>query len=237
MNYNSVINTTNYNGVENKDEILSSLEKLSKRELEALLSDHEGIKKLAKNCSEIKKIESDLETCMRENRCQAETNLSMEPTFNMIKTELVEAYSNYKQLEDQYMKLKLEVDNIGTKYSPSVILALLQTANAQAEEQSEELASRFLDKSMDVDVFLKDFIPLRKLCNERRFKCEKLAEQLSSGHINVLNFPNISHLSYVPNMLMNTDASSANPSQLYPSLLPLSHSTSNPPPTTYGFKI
>nr|ABA40863.1 SJCHGC07022 protein [Schistosoma japonicum] len=46
---------------------------------------------------------------MHENRCQAETNLSMEPTFNMIKTELVEAYSNYKQLEGQYMKLKLEV--------------------------------------------------------------------------------------------------------------------------------
>ncbi|KAH8860616.1 Vacuolar protein sorting-associated protein [Schistosoma japonicum] len=237
MNYNSVINATNYNGVENKDEILSSLEKLSKTELEALLSDHEGVKKLAKNCSEIKKIESDLETCMHENRCQAETNLSMEPTFNMIKTELVEAYSNYKQLEGQYMKLKLEVDNIGTKYSPSVILALLQTANAQAEEQSEELANRFLDKSMDVDVFLKDFISLRKLCNERRFKCEKLAEQLSSGHINVSNLPNVSHSSYVPNMFMNTDASSANSSQLYPSLLSVSHNAGNPSPPTYGFKI
>ncbi|CAH8297273.1 unnamed protein product [Schistosoma turkestanicum] len=234
MNYNSIMNATSYNGVDSKDEVLSSLEKLSKTELETLLSDHEGIKKLAKNCSDIKKIESDKETCMNENRRQAEANLSMEPTFNMIKTELVETYSNYKQLEDQYMKLKSEVDNIGTKYSPSVILALLQTANAQAEERSEELANRFLDKSMDVDIFLKDFIPLRKLCNERRFKCEKLAEQLSSGHLSVSSFSNTPHIPYVPNVMMNSDVS-ANTSQIYPSLL--SNNTNNHLTSTYGFKI
>ncbi|CAH8519256.1 Vacuolar protein sorting-associated protein 37C, variant 2 [Schistosoma haematobium] len=229
------MNATSYNGVDGKDEILSYLEKLSKTELEALLSDHEGIKKLAKNCPDIKKIESDKEACMNENRRQAEANLSMEPTFNMIKTELVETYSNYRQLENEYMKRKSEVDNIGTKYSPSVILALLQTANAQAEEQSEELASRFLDKAMDVDAFLKDFIPLRKLCNERRFKCEKLAEQLSSGHIRASSFSNTPHSSYVPNVMTNSDVS-ASTSQLYPSLLSLS-STSDHLPPTYGFKI
>ncbi|XP_018650046.1 williams-beuren syndrome critical region protein-related [Schistosoma mansoni] len=229
------MNATSYNGVDGKDEILSSLEKLSKTELEALLSDHEGIKKLAKNCPDIKKIESDKEACMNENRRQAEANLSMEPTFNMIKTELVETYSNYKQLEIEYMKRKSEVDNIGTKYSPSVILALLQTANAQAEEQSEELASRFLDKAMDVDAFLKDFIPLRKLCNERRFKCEKLAEQISSGHIRVSSFTNAPHSSYVPNVMMNSDVSGST-SQLYPSLLSLSSTNDHLAPT-YGFKI
>ncbi|CAH8519943.1 unnamed protein product [Schistosoma rodhaini] len=229
------MNATSYNGVDGKDEILSSLEKLSKTELEALLSDHEGIKKLAKNCPDIKKIESDKEACMNENRRQAEANLSMEPTFNMIKTELVETYSNYKQLEIEYMKRKSEVDNIGTKYSPSVILALLQTANAQAEEQSEELASRFLDKAMDVDAFLKDFIPLRKLCNERRFKCEKLAEQISSGHIRVSSFTNAPHSSYVPNVMMNSDVSGST-SQLYPSLLSLSSTNDHLSPT-YGFKI
>lgn len=46
---------------------------------------------------------------MNENRRQAEANLSMEPTFNMIKTELVETYSNYRQLENEYMKRKSEV--------------------------------------------------------------------------------------------------------------------------------
>lgn len=47
------MNATSYNGVDGKDDILSYLEKLSKTELEALLSDHEGIKKLAKNCPDV----------------------------------------------------------------------------------------------------------------------------------------------------------------------------------------
>lgn len=37
---------------------------------------------------------------------------------------------------------------------------------------------------MDVDTFLKDFISIRKLCNERRFKSEKLEEQISSSAYN-----------------------------------------------------
>ncbi|CAH8519851.1 unnamed protein product [Heterobilharzia americana] len=238
MDYASVMGATNYNGVDHKDETVSTLEKLSKSELEALLTDHEGIKKLAKNSPEIKKIEADKESCMMENRRQAETNLAMEPTFNMKKTELVEAYSNYKQLETQYIKLKSEVDSIGAKYSPSVILALLQTANAEAEEQSEELAGRFLDKLMDVDTFLKDFIPLRKLCNERRFKCEKLAEHLSTGYTSGSNLPNTQQPSFVPNVMrMRNTESYGGTSQLYPSLLSLGNNSSNTSSSTYGFNI
>nr|CAH8841360.1 unnamed protein product [Trichobilharzia regenti] len=242
MDYTSTMGATNYNGLDNKDEILSTLEKLSKSELEALLSDYEGIKKLAKNSPEIRKIEADKEVCMNENRRQAEANLALEPTFNMKKTELVETYATYRQLEIQYMKIKSEVDSIGAKYSPSVILALLQTANAESEEQSEELANRFLDKSMDVDTFLKEFIPLRKLCNERRFKCEKLSEQISTGQISEPNLPSTNHMSYLPNMMkmMNTD-SSGSTSQLYPSLLSLSNSNNNSnnysTASSYGFNI
>lgn len=88
---------------------------------------------------------------------------------------------------------------------------------------------------MDVDAFLKDFIPLRKLCNERRFKCEKLAEQLSSAHIRASSFSNTPYSSYVPNVMTNSDVS-ASTSQLYPSLLSLS-STSDHLPPTYGFKM
>lgn len=167
------------NGPDQTDDIISQLDRLSKAELENLMNDSEEIKKLAKSGREVKRSISMKESSMLENRKLAEANLAMEPSFLAKRQALIDTYSRLSEEVAEYQRIKMELDFISNSYSPSTILALMQAATAQLEEQSEKFADQFVNESLDADRFLEQFLPLRKLCNERRFKSEKLAEQLS----------------------------------------------------------
>jgi len=54
--------------------------------------------------------------------------------------------------------------------------ALLQTAAAQAEEESEAVAEQFVDGSIDAETFMKQFTPLKLNAHLRRLKSEKMGE-------------------------------------------------------------
>ncbi|CAH8530486.1 unnamed protein product [Dicrocoelium dendriticum] len=168
-----------HNGPDQPDGIINQLDRLSKADLENLMNDAEEIKKLAKSGPEVKKSISMKESSMLENRKLAEANLAMEPSFLAKRQELVDTYARLAEAAADYQRLKLELDCLSNNYSPSTVLALMQAATAQLEEQSEKFADQFVNESLDADRFLEQFLPLRKLCNERRFKSEKLAEQLS----------------------------------------------------------
>ncbi|CAL8109237.1 unnamed protein product [Calicophoron daubneyi] len=180
MAFNCALSMPAFNGVDT-DEVAAKLDKLTKAELERLMEDSDGIKNLATSSYQVQRSVADKESNMRENRRLAESNLALEPKFLDKKQELTEVYSQLKEAKDQYQRLKSQIDALGASYAPTTILALMQAANAESEEKSEDLANQFVNKNIDVDTFLKQFIPLRKLCNERRFKSEKLAERLSTG--------------------------------------------------------
>lgn len=65
--------------------------------------------------------------------------------------------------------------------SPDTTLALLQTAAAEAEEQSESVAHDFLSGKKDAEKFLEDFESIRKTMHLRKFKSEKMCELLRTG--------------------------------------------------------
>lgn len=60
----------------------------------------------------MKKVITDKEVCMKENRRQAEENLSMEPEFLLKKNELAESYKICKSLEIEYTKLNSELGKL-----------------------------------------------------------------------------------------------------------------------------
>lgn len=55
-------------------------------------------------------------------------------------------------------------------------LALLQTAAAESEEQSEALVKQLLDKELTVEAFLEPFLVSRKSMHLRKVKAEKMVE-------------------------------------------------------------
>lgn len=86
--------------------------------------------------------------------------------------------------------------------SPDTTQALLQTAAAESEEQSESIAQEFLSGKIGVDKFLEDFKPVRKNMHIRKFKAEKMADLLRSGiqssYGNGLAKPYLPYPSYGP---------------------------------------
>lgn len=89
-----------------------------------------------------------------------------------------------------------------TGISPDTTLALLQTAAAETEEKSENVAQDFLSGKIDVEKFLEDFEPIRKEMHLRKFKSEKMSELLRSGsqgsYSNNIQRPYLPYPSYGP---------------------------------------
>lgn len=77
-------------------------------------------------------------------------------------------------------------------------LALLQTAAAESEEESEGIFNKFLDKELQVDGFLEKFMESRKVMHLRRLKAEKMNELIRKGGTNSYNNLNRSFYPYQP---------------------------------------
>lgn len=67
-------------------------------------------------------------------------------------------------------------------------LALLQTAAAESEEESESIVKQLMDKELQIDAFLDKFMSSRKTMHLRKLKADKMVElvrqnkqQFSSG--------------------------------------------------------
>ncbi|VDP88124.1 unnamed protein product [Echinostoma caproni] len=90
---------------------------------------------------------------------------------------------------------------------------------------------------MGVDEFLRDFLPLRKLCNERRFKSEKLAESLSSSRPVVPSRPTLAPapLREPPKPPIPAASINSGSGSLYPDLSQPGNTPNNRP--TFGFNM
>lgn len=63
-------------------------------------------------------------------------------------------------------------------------LALLQTAAAEGEEASDQIVKQFLDKELQIDGFLEQFMVSRKTMHLRKLKAEKMNELIWKGGAN-----------------------------------------------------
>ncbi|THD20390.1 Williams-beuren syndrome critical region protein [Fasciola hepatica] len=234
MAFNCAVPGANYNGFAN-DDLSTSLAGMSKADLEKLLNNAEAIKEMAKTSSQVKKSIADKESLMQKNRQLAEANLDLEPQFLVKKQELAVLYKQLSDAKELYASLKSRIDALGTNYNPSTILALMQAANAEVEERSDDLANQFVNGSMNVDDFLREFLPLRKLCNERRFKCEKLAENLSGSRPVIASRPP-APFREAPKPPVSASSSNLGSGQLYPNLSRPSSMT-NDHTVSYGFNM
>ncbi|XP_071448725.1 vacuolar protein sorting-associated protein 37B [Hetaerina americana] len=158
------------------------LARLSDEELKELLNDDTKCDELVENMQEIKNLVTEKEMLMASNKSLAEYNLSKEPNLTEGKQRLLElnetASNLYASVEEKLVELKKHSGNL----SSDTTLALLQTAAAETEEESETLANKFLDGDIEVDAFLDQFAILRKLMHLRRVKADKMAEILTKIH-------------------------------------------------------
>ncbi|KAF5287038.1 hypothetical protein FQA39_LY16152 [Lamprigera yunnana] len=172
---------------------LGQLTHLSNNELDEFINNEEKLEDLFNSIDQnyLKDIENEKDTMLASNSSLSEFNLSREPV-------LIEGRERIEQLSHQGEELSQSVEQkfkeIREKtgdMSLETALALLQTAASEIEEESDNIAQKFLDNDLDLDEFLEQFLFKRKLMHTRLIKAEKMAKILSRSPIaNVPNYVN-----------------------------------------------
>ncbi|XP_071428361.1 vacuolar protein sorting-associated protein 37B isoform X2 [Pithys albifrons albifrons] len=115
------------------------------------------------------------------NRSLAEDNLLYQPKLEALKSNLTEKYQELQVLFEAYQIKKTKLDRQSSNASLETLLALLQTEGAKIEEDTENMAEKFLDGEIPLDSFIDEYQSKRKLAHLRRVKIEKLQEMVLKG--------------------------------------------------------
>ncbi|XP_075023859.1 vacuolar protein sorting-associated protein 37B isoform X2 [Calonectris borealis] len=115
------------------------------------------------------------------NRSLAEGNLLYQPKLESLKSNLTEKYQELQVLFEAYQIKKTKLDRQSSNASLETLLALLQAEGAKIEEDTENMAEKFLDGEIPLDSFIDEYQNKRKLAHLRRVKIEKLQEMVLKG--------------------------------------------------------
>lgn len=176
----TLVNVPRLNEMNAIEGIKSLLQHVDKGELKDLLENEEQLNVIISDNDEVQKIAGYRDMLMASNRSLAEHNLSQKPKLERNKQLLIDAHQNKALIQAEFEKNRTKLEEFSTQYSPDTTLALLQTSTAQAEEEAEKTADKFLDGEMNVEDFIQTFQSQKTLHHLRRIKTEKLTELLRS---------------------------------------------------------
>lgn len=155
---------------------LGLLSHLNADELREVLNDDKKFEDMIKDLKEFKEIETEKEMLMASNRSLAEFNLAREPQLSSGKQRIQELSEDGERIYNSVEAKSKELMRKSGHHNVETTLALLQTAAAEIEEESEAIAEKFLDGDLDVEEFLDQFTPRRKLMHLRKVKADKMSE-------------------------------------------------------------
>ncbi|KAI0215415.1 Vacuolar protein sorting-associated protein 37B [Lamellibrachia satsuma] len=147
-------------------------------QLQQLLDNDDQLMALIKDLDQVRTIEAEKDSLLTNNKSIAEYNLTKQPRLTQAKRQLTSCYEQAVTLQKQFEQDKQKLDMLAMQHSLDTILALLQTEAAKTEEESEDIASQFVDGKMTLDSFLETFLPVRKMAHLRRIHSEKMADLL-----------------------------------------------------------
>lgn len=164
------------------NEAQASIVNLSNDALKDLLDGDEEDKLQKKVDESVAKLDIVKIQLLTVNREKAEKNISKEPQIieyrGKINSLLEEGRVLCSSIQE---KVNLVKEKSGTS-NPETALALLQTAAAEMEEDSDNTFQQFKDKQIPVEDFLEKFLESRKMMHLRKFKAEKMAELMRTAH-------------------------------------------------------
>ncbi|XP_033111525.1 vacuolar protein sorting-associated protein 37B-like isoform X2 [Anneissia japonica] len=152
------------------------LEKLTTEELQALLENEDKIIDMVKDLESVQKEKLNREMCLAENRSLAEFNLSREPRLIEGRQKLARSYEKNQKIREAFEQHSANLAILSSKHSLDSVLALLQAATSQTEDDAEVIADEFLDGKKNVDDFIEEFKAKRIVYNLKKTKSEELAK-------------------------------------------------------------
>ncbi|XP_066227167.1 vacuolar protein sorting-associated protein 37B [Saccopteryx leptura] len=154
---------------------------LSLVQLNELLEDEGQLAEMVQKMEETQNVQLNKEMTLANNRSLAEGNLLYQPQLDALKARLTQKYQELQVLFETYQIKKTKLDRQPSSASLETLLALLQAEGAKIEEDTEDMAERFLDGQLPLDSFIDVYQSQRKLAHIRRVKIEKLQEVVLKG--------------------------------------------------------
>ncbi|KAL1110093.1 hypothetical protein AAG570_008170, partial [Ranatra chinensis] len=108
----------------------------------------------------------------------ARDNLKKEAELEQLKEEVKESIAILNKVKTEYERFNSEYQILCEKFNPHRIKESLRQSVIQIDEESEQLAERFLEGSVDLEKFLSGYISYRMVSHSRKAKDEKLSQQL-----------------------------------------------------------
>ncbi|XP_004635940.1 vacuolar protein sorting-associated protein 37B [Octodon degus] len=154
---------------------------LSLVQLNELLEDEGQLTEMVQKMEETQTVQLSKEMTLASNRSLAEGNLLYQPQLDARKAHLTQRYQELQVLFEAYQIKKTRIDKQSSSASLETLLALLQAEGAKIEEDTENMAEKFLDGELPLDAFIDVYQSKRKLAHTRRVKVEKLQEMVLKG--------------------------------------------------------
>jgi len=163
---------------------LSSIQSMSKEQLEQLLNDQSKLDDYIKSLHQIRELYQKKEEQMAANKSLATFNLSKEPELKAKKEALAAKQAEAQVLVRQLQASKAKLESKTGGGGPGVrsrcmddLHDLLKVACSEGEQESDQIAEDFLDKKIEsVEEFLEKFMEKRKLYHMRTVKKNKFEE-------------------------------------------------------------
>lgn len=157
------------------------LQHLNDVELKELLNSDTKLAALVSDLKQVHDIEAEREMLFASNKSISEYNISKKPIIEDHKRQLEETRKIAIELKDSLLEKKKKIETYQQNTSKETVLALLQAATLEKEEEAEAAVGAFLDNELSADDFLLKYLEVRKMAHLRRTKAEKMANLLQEN--------------------------------------------------------
>jgi len=144
---------------------------LSREDLEDLLADPTYFQAVFHSLNQVKALYQSQAELGMANESIANSNMVLQEKLYKLRSETQDAFDDAKRLEARWRDLERDQREVYQRFTPQFLLMRLRHATTAQDDQSEALASAFVNApatdSYESDDFIKEFRELRRVYHKR----------------------------------------------------------------------
>ncbi|KAJ5068765.1 vacuolar protein sorting-associated protein 37a [Anaeramoeba ignava] len=145
------------------NEDFPELNNLDNTQLQKFLNDKDTLKYFIDNLDEVVSMRQLLEQSRETNNHLAKKNLSLQDSFLESRTKFISMQEQVKKQEEFIRQSIQQQENYIKNFTPKTLARKCEDEMSKLDDESEEIAHKFLSKEIDHSVFLKEFLEKRKI--------------------------------------------------------------------------
>ena len=158
------------------DFIKNKLSELDKEDLQDILDDEGALEKFLDDLSypPLDTITDSISSMEDSIKTQAENNLQIQTEIETLRDSLLNKVQDYHSKKSELEKYYKRLSEQKEKVSGDVMADKLIRLSVDNEEESDQIADKFLSKELGVEEFLQSYIKLRTDCHLQKLKADKV---------------------------------------------------------------